>query len=272
MSHRIVVDGCELHGTARALDARDRGLAYGDGLFETMRLINGSIRFLERHLARLSAGCERLGIAAPDRALIEQDLTLIASGAREGVVKLIVTRGTGGRGYQPPRQQAPTRLLFFDGVPDDTPGQAITLRWCRMQLARNPVLAGIKHLNRLEQVLARAEWRDPAIDEGLMLDTEGCVVCGTSSNLFLVTGGTLVTPDLEHCGVHGVMRSAVLSTAQTASIECVERAISRGEVEGARELFVTNAVRGIRPVARLNGRLLETGPVTRELARRLELW
>lgn len=272
MSLRIVVDGCELSGTARALDACDRGLAYGDGLFESMRLTNGSIRLLERHLARLGAGCERLGIVAPDRALIERDLTAVASGALEGVVKLIVTRGVGSRGYLPPEQATPTRLLLREDAPDDAPGRAITLRWCRTRLARNVALAGIKHLNRLEQVLARAEWRDPAVDEGLMLDTDGRVVGGTSSNLFLVTGGRLVTPGLDYCGVRGVMREAVIGAARAASMACIERDVRRSEVEEAQELFVTNAVRGIRPVGRLNGRLLETGPVTRQLARRLELW
>ncbi len=211
MSVALLINGLQPTDRTHALGVDDRGLQYGDGVFETALLIRGRIRFLEDHLLRLEAGCLRLGITCPERAALLKDLGVLTAGRGEGVLKIIVTRGGGGRGYRPPDKPAPTRILALYPLVGATalPGAGIAVRWCETRLGRNPGLAGIKHLNRLEQVLAQAEWRDPTIAEGLMLDTEGEVVAATSGNLFIVRDGMLSTPDLRYCGIRGVMRGRV---------------------------------------------------------------
>jgi len=264
-----LVNGSRVRDQRHGVDLEERGLAYGDGVFETMSLRDGAIRFVADHLARLRLGCERLGIATPSAAILEGDLQTICVGRRTGIVKLIVTRGAGGRGYRATDTPATRIVLLYEGM-DTSVGAAISIRWCDTRLSRNPQLAGIKHLNRLEHVLAQSEWRDPAIAEGLMADTEGEVVCATASNLFLVIDGVLATPDLRYAGVRGVMRKQVLATAQQLGIEIGERVIRPEDIASASELFLTNAVRGVRPVISLESRRWEIGPITRQLLRALE--
>jgi 4-amino-4-deoxychorismate lyase len=141
----------------------------------------------------------------------------------------------------------------------------IAVRWCTTRLARNQQLAGIKHLNRLEQVLAQNEWTDEQIAEGLMLDTESELISATASNLFMVCDGVLATPDLRFSGIRGVMREQVIGLAQQARIQIEERALRPDDLLGATEAFTTNAVRGIRPIVSLDDRRWPIGAVTKRL-------
>jgi len=228
----------------------DRGLLYGDGLFETMHLGNGRVQFLDDHLQRLTDGCNRLKIDVPEIALLHDELQRLVADHHDGVLKLIVTRGHGGRGYRPPVNAEPVRLWqLFAPVSSNT--QALTVRWCETRLARNSLLAGMKHLNRLEQVMAQSEWNDPQIGEGLLTDTEGELICGTMSNVFLIVDGTLVTPDLRYCGVAGIMRKNILIVAGELKLGIEVRAVRPEELYAASEVFVTNAIRGVRSVATL---------------------
>ncbi len=227
----------------------ERGLLYGDGVFETMLLQNGQVRFIDDHLQRLRQGCEQLHILTPENKLLDDELAQLQQQHREGIIKLIITRGRGGRGYRPSVNQ-PTRILqLFASVVASTGG--ITVRWCETRWARNSLLAGIKHLNRLEQVMAQSEWNDPQIAEGLMLDTEDELISGTMSNVFMMIDDVLVTPDLRFCGVQGVMRKNVLRYARDMNILVEERAVRSEELRSATEVFVTNTVRGIQPVVTL---------------------
>lgn len=256
-----------------AVSALDRGLAYGDGVFESMRSCHGRIPLLEMHLQRLHSSCGRLRIELDIeqvRREIQQLLILSsAAGRSSGVIKLIVTRGPGGRGYRAPHGQQSTRVLIE--FPHQPPAQAwlsqgISLRYCDTRLGLNPQLAGIKHLNRLEQVLARSEWDDPGIVEGLMADTRGRIVEGISSNLFLVSGGRLITPLIEGCGVAGVMRRYIIEEAAPAlSLQVTEMHCERVLLAGAQELFVCNAVQGVLAVNSLGGRNWRPGAVTRRV-------
>ena len=234
------------------IDCRDRGLQYGDGLFETMLVRRGCIRLLELHLERLSEGCRRLALAAP-AAGIEREVVLRARQCTDGVLKLILTRGRGARGYRPTGDARCTRVLSLYPLPSG-PAGARTVRLCRTRLGINPDLAGLKTLNRLESVMARAEWRDERIWEGLMRDVEGSIVCGTMSNVFLRRGSTLMTPALDRCGVAGIMRRWVLEQAADLHLAVWQGRLPIEAFRDAEEVFMTNAVQGIVPV-----RLIQAG-------------
>lgn len=238
------------------LDCRDRGLQYGDGVFETMRVLKGRIRLLELHLDRLYSGCRALRLKAPQRPRLRLELTRRASRRRDGVLKLIITRGSGPRGYRPSGAQRCTRIvslhaLAHRGSAEDS--MPVRLRVCATPLGANPALAGLKTLNRLESVVARAEWSDIEIWDGLMCDVDGNFVCGSMSNLFLRRGSLLLTPPLDRCGVAGVMRRWILQHAGTLSLRTVERRVRWQDLRSAEEMFMCNAVAGIRSVRSIEG-------------------
>ncbi|HEY2346612.1 MAG TPA: aminodeoxychorismate lyase [Xanthomonadaceae bacterium] len=244
-----------------ALDPRDRGLAYGDGVFETVLVHHGEPVWWDEHLRRLERGCAVLGIRGPDRDFLRAEAGAMVAGCARGVLKLIVTRGIGERGYARSPDASPTLAMSLSDAPSAPPPQGLTLRWCETRLAIQPRLAGIKHLNRLEQVLARGEWSDPSIHEGLLCDTAGRVVSATSANLFVLRGGHWLTPSMADCGIAGTCRAWLLGNVPGA----VETALSREEVESAGALVLCNAVRGILPVAALGERRWATRDATRAL-------
>lgn len=243
------------------LDATDRGLQYGDGLFETMAVRDGRARFFDWHLERLAVGAGRLSIALPPARWLADEVARAWPQGR-GVVKLILTRGPAARGYRPPRETRPTCIVSGQDWPAWPPAcwiDGVRLRWCALRLARQPQLAGLKHLNRLEQVLARSEWDDPAIAEGLMMDDRNHVISGTQTNLFAVIGGRLVTPALDACGVAGVMRRAFRGWSAEQGDIAEERPVKQAELADATELIVTNSLIGAWPVRELAGRELAVG-------------
>lgn len=237
-----------INGTpATRIDCRDRGLSYGDGLFETMRVQAGRIRLERYHLERLAAGLLRVGIEAPPRRLLLAELHDGARRLKSGVLKLMVTRGSGSRGYRPTGDERTTRILIASPLPEERAGP-VRLRVCALVLAEQPLLAGIKSLNRLESVLARREWRSAAIFDGLLRDRRGNLVCGTMSNLFLRHERRLLTPSLRRCGVEGVMRRWVIEQAARVDLKLVERDIRWADLRAANEVFVSNAVVGLKSV------------------------
>jgi 4-amino-4-deoxychorismate lyase len=236
--------------------ATDRGLQFGDGLFETVAIKNGRPCLWRRHMERLSSGCSRLGIEPPDADQLYEEVMAETGEETRGVIKIIVTRGPGRRGYRPQPNHTPTRILSWsqDPVfPEQVYQRGIVARLCSTRLGWNPALAGLKHLNRLEQVLARSEWNDPSVQEGLMMDTADCVIEGTSSNLFVVQDERIYTPDLSRCGVAGVMQGLVIEIAQNLNIPIIITDISLHDLWTADGLFVTNSLIGIWPVRELSG-------------------
>lgn len=255
------------------IDFADRGFQYGDGLFETIEVRNGAPLFLDDHLARLHTGCKRLLIPCIDPAMLEQEIRQFCSEVKQAVVKLIVTRGQGGRGYRLPESVQPSRLLSLHPYPDypDSFYQAgVVVRVCKLRLGCNPALAGIKHLNRLEQVLARAEWDDEGIQEGLLLDYSGFVVEGTMSNVFYIKQGVLITPLIDQCGVRGVMRDIIISLAKQLSVQVQEKSCTLAELQQADEIFLTNSIIGLWPVRQLQKRSYSIGGLTRKLQSELQ--
>jgi 4-amino-4-deoxychorismate lyase len=233
------------------ISAANRGLHYGDGLFETLRVQQGRVPLWPQHLARLRAGAQRLDIALPDVAFIESQINTHIAGCDAGVLKLLLTRGDGGRGYAPPDAALPVWQLGLHPLPERV-RNGLRLHLCDTRLAIQPALAGIKHCNRLEHVLARREVVLAGGDEGLMQDSDGRVVSATAANLLVLRDGRWFTPPVQRCGVAGVLRGWLLAQGLVALAE-----LALGDVESADALALCNAVRGILPVSLLEASLLE---------------
>lgn len=246
----------------------DRGLQYGDGLFETLAVIDGSPRLWDRHMARLGRGEEALGLPPTDKQLLHQEADRLCAESGQGVLKIILTRGSGGRGYRPPASPEPRRIISLHPWPDYPESwyaDGMRLRLCQTRWSSNQRLAGIKHLNRLDQVLARNEWQDPEIAEGVMCDHQGRVISATQGNLFLLTDGVLKTPALDQAGIAGVMRDLVLQSAESLHIPLQIGAVSLDDLYRADALFVTNAILGTCPVGRFEEQIYDSRAVPQGL-------
>ncbi len=269
---------------AHEISLLDRGLHYGDGLFETLAVKEGRAQLWERHLARLEQGCQRLHFPPPDGAALHDEAHALCTGHERAVLKILWTRGSGGRGYRIDRgidrgidhgkaaAARQTRALLLYRAPDygAAPRRAgIAVRCCATRLGANAALAGIKHLNRLEQVLARDEWSDAGIAEGLMRDTHGRVICATASNVFAVRDGALLTPVLDECGVHGVMRGLIMETAASWGMAVHQTALRMEDLFAAEEVFLSNSLFGVWPVRRIDEIALKPGALAQRLAETL---
>lgn len=265
---RILIDG----RPGDRLSVLDRALHYGDGLFETIRLAAGYPCQWQRHMDRLILGAERLGIDMPDTALLAAEAAEVTWGQREGILKLILSRGEGGRGYAPPVPATPRRLFLTYPLPSAQGRdwrQGVVVRYCQTPVSINPVLAGIKHLNRLDAVLARAEWNDPAIAEGLMFESTGELVSGTMTNVFLWDGRCLMTPPVDRGGIAGTVRGLTLELAARLGIDCLVTRLDRAALDQARGLFLTNSIVGVWPVRELGRRRFDLTQLPWDLLDRL---
>ena len=250
------------------VSVHDRGLLYGDGVFETIAIRNGNIEFFEQHLQRLAKGCESLLIPKPDIETIRQEAQSLRKDKANQVLKIIITRGQSERGYQIPDNQQPTRIIELAPLPDypseyTTDGVSVML--CQHRLGINPALAGIKHLNRLEQVLARNEIKNTNFAEGLMMDLNSHIIEGTMTNIFAVKAGKLTTPDLSGCGVAGVMRAVMLELAEEDNIPCNIVKITQADLLSSDEIFLTNSLIGVWPVRNIGEQKLKPGEITKKL-------
>lgn len=260
----VLIDG----QSARAEFAHDRGLAYGDGIFETVALRHGRLLCWDAHFARLRHGCEALGFAPPAHAVLTEECGRLTHQSRHGVIKIIVTRGSGGRGYRIPAVAQPRRIVALHPWPDDIdPDNRTGVKtWiCTHRLSPNTATAGLKHLNRLDQVLASREWPGADFFEGLMLDPEGRLIEGTRSNLFVVKRGIVHTPDLGRCGVNGIIRDAVLAACRREGIPVTVEPLATAALTMVDEVFICNSIIGIRPVTRVGcgaGITFRPGPVS----------
>jgi len=247
------------------IPADDRGLQYGDGLFETLAVIGGLPRFWQLHIDRLTIACTALRLNTPPQNLLLREVQTVSAGLGDCVVKIVLTRGSSGRGYAGSIDADPCRIVSAHSLPEHLERdalQGVHARICNLRLAIQPALAGIKHLNRLEQILARLEWDDANVPEGILLDPEDHVVSAISGNLFLLSGERMLTPRMDRCGVRGVMRAAILHAFKS---RCEQRRITLDMLPEADEVFVCNAVRGIVPLTRIGHWEYAIGPGTRNL-------
>jgi 4-amino-4-deoxychorismate lyase len=250
MQNLFLIDG-KLENT---LSPYDRGFSYGDGVFRTLPILQGQAEQWTRHYNKLSSDCQVLGIACPSEDQLLSDLATLFADGGDGVAKMVVTRGEGARGYAIPAGMAPRRIVLRSSraeYPDAHRSEGVNLHLCNLRLAAQPRLAGIKHLNRLENVLARTEWSSPDIAEGLLLDQDGYVIEGTMSNLFLRTASLLRTPDLKRCGVAGVTRDRILELAPELGLRGEIGNITLEELKNADEVVICNSLIGVWQVRTL---------------------
>jgi 4-amino-4-deoxychorismate lyase len=252
----MTVGWFSIDGAIKTVPADDRGLQYGDGVFDTIAIRQGRARLPGLHIERLRIGCERLGMEIPATdALLGMLESAIASAAchGSGVAKFVVTRGSGQRGYRYSSDSNPRILLGIFESPvhaRDCWTHGVEIRICNVRLGSQPALAGIKSLNRLEQVLARNEWKTESIAEGVMLDADSNIVCGTMTNLFLVSDGGLSTPAITTAGVSGVMRRHIIARSATDGLNVTVAPIPVRMLTECSEVFLSNSQIGIWPVRR----------------------
>lgn len=264
MTQRYLING----EPATGLSPLDRGLAYGDGVFRTLVASGGEPQHWALQHARLSDDCRALGIDCPDADTLLADIHRLVRDGTHAVIKIVVTRGVSDRGYAMPVEARPTRIVIRSDYPAYAAScfnEGVRLRVCRMRLAPQPQLAGIKHLNRLENVLARAEWNDDGIAEGILLDIDGHVIEGTMSNILLRTGSTLATPDLRRCGVAGLTRQRILDAAPELGCRPVVTELTLDDLLRADEVMICNSVIGVWQVRAIDDRRWPQQPLAGRL-------
>lgn len=255
------------------IDVFDRGFMYGDGVFETIRVVNGQPLLWDYHIKRLTHGCSVLKIPT-DRNTVQQlrtglDTVVAEAGSinKTCVVKLVVSRGAGGRGYQLPELPSVNKVIICYPAPEYPPSHSsvgINMLTCQHRLSENPVLAGIKHLNRLDQVLASAELTGE-VAEGLMLNQAGQVIEGTKSNVIFFEERGIVSPDTRLCGVDGVARQYIFDNVSELGLDARIDTVKPSEIGRFKGMAIINSVLGLWPVSRLDGRELPLSPLASEL-------
>lgn len=254
----------------------DRAFQYGDGLFETIAIRNGEPRLWEFHLERLATGCERMRIAMPDSQNLRQQLDDAIAQCEENpaycTAKIIISCGVSARGYA---RASPTDARTYIGVFATLPvavehyRDGVETRVCRTRLALFSVTAGLKTLNRLEQVLARSESIVRPVFEGFTLDADDRLICGTMSNVFIVSNQSIITPTLHRCGVEGVMRRHAIETLRDNGTTVEIRDVDVSELYRSDEVFLTNSQFGILPVRRCEEKAWLRHPATRDVMARM---
>ncbi|MDE9620259.1 aminodeoxychorismate lyase [Citrobacter portucalensis] len=247
--------------TSDLLPADDRGLQFGDGCFTTARFVDGRVLLLASHIARLQQACTRLAIPYQQWQMLIEEMCHLAQLHTHGVLKVIITRGSGGRGYSGANCRNATRILSVSAWPehyDRWRQEGITLALSPVRLGRNPLLAGLKHLNRLEQVLIRSHLEQTDADEALVLDSEGWVTECCAANLFWRKGDVVYTPRLDQAGVNGIMRQFCIRMLAQSPFSIVEVYAGLEEVMQADEIVVCNALMPVIPVRACGDTLLSS--------------
>ncbi|PXW36772.1 4-amino-4-deoxychorismate lyase [Klebsiella oxytoca] len=245
-----------INGTeSETLAVNDRGVQFGDGCFTTARIVGGRVQFLPAHLARLQTTCERLFITFSNWKVLVEEMQRLAQPHQEGVLKVMITRGTGGRGYSTVGCTNPTRILSVSLYPAHYARwreEGVSLSLSPVRLGRNPSLAGLKHLNRLEQVLIRSHLEQTDADEALVLDSEGWLTECCAANLFWRKGAEVFTPSLDQAGVNGIMRQYCIAQLAPSPFRVVEVTMRPELLREADEVLICNALMPLVPVRRWN--------------------
>jgi len=250
----------------------DRALQYGDGIFETIPIQNRKILCIDEHLDRLEKGCERIKISIPDKSIIKNEISSLIDTNDQAVIKIIISRGQGERGYKIPDNIKPTRIISIFPWPDyskEFSKSGIKTKVCSYRYSNNSVLAGVKHLNRLEQILARGEWSDNDIAEGIVMNSDNYVIEGTMSNIFCITDKILHTPDLSLCGIEGIVRDKIINLSNKFGFKIEIKKITLDFLLNAEEIFMCNSLIGIWPVNSIDGKLFLEHKETEKIKNKL---
>jgi len=250
----------------------DRALHYGDGVFETIAIQDGKVLCFDEHLNRLEKGCKKIKIPVQDKTIIKNEILSLTENTDRAVVKIIITRGQGGRGYKIPDNIESTRIISLFPWPDYSSELSIfgiKTKLCNYRYSNNPVLAGIKHLNRLEQILARAEWGDKKIIEGIVMNSDNYIIEGTMSNIFCILEKTLYTPDLSLCGIEGIVREKIINLADKLKFKIEIKKITLDFLLNAEEIFMCNSLIGIWPINSIDEKLFLEHKETQKIRNKL---
>jgi len=261
--HTYLINGSFDH----AISPFDRGFAYGDGVFRTLVMRDGLPENWPLHYQKLVADCGAIGIVCPSAELLMSDLQqlFLPDGLTENhlaIAKIIITRGEGERGYAPPAVTMPLRVVIKTAMPqypEENFVNGVSSYVCETRLAPQPRLAGIKHLNRLENVLARMEWNDPTITDGIMLDADNNVIECTSANIFARFGDVLLTPSLHQCGVAGVTRQRIMNIAHLLSLKIVVETLNVEKLLSADEAMICNSLYGAWQIREIQHKTWQAG-------------
>ncbi|PKG81783.1 aminodeoxychorismate lyase [Colwellia sp. 75C3] len=249
---------CSVNGQQQTdITITDRGLAYGDGIFTTAKIVKGKVILLDKHIERLVYGCQRLKIQAPSRQRLMEQLQSAAKDFPLAVVKVMITAGSGGRGYSRVglSDNATNLIIMVSDFPNHyqvLAHRGINLGDSKQQIATSSMLGGIKHLNRLEQVLLRAELDERIEDDLIVTNCQGNVIEATSSNLFYWFNEQLCTPDVSTSGVDGIIRQTIIAKSPQVKV-CKTKL---GDLKQAQAMFICNSLMGIMPVKKYNNRIL----------------
>ena len=243
----------------QAISPLDRGFAYGDGVFRTMVIRSGLPVNWPLHYQKLVADCAAIGIVCPSAELLMSDFLQLFSiedvdSEKQEVAKIMITRGEGERGYKPPAVTTPTRVIIRSAMPQyvkESYTGGVQLHVCNTRLSSQVKLAGVKHLNRLENILARMEWRDEDIFDGVLLDQQGGVIECTMSNIFARFDKVLVTPDLSECGVAGITRQRICDVSSALNLTAEVAPLSLSRMLQADELIICNSLYGAFQVSKI---------------------
>ncbi len=252
----------------------DRGFAYGDGVFRTLIVRDGQPENWPLHYQKLVADCAAINIVCPSAEILMSDLLQLFSLTETAVAKIIITRGEGERGYALPAITAPMRVLLKSALrsyPESHFTDGVNLHVCSTQLAAQPLLAGVKHLNRLENVLARMEWTDPNIADGVMLDMENNVIECTAANIFARFNDTLITPSLVQCGIAGITRQRIIDNAHLWLLKAKVSKLSLEQLFSADEVIITNSLFGVWQVKNIMLRNWEPNTLAKNIRKTLKV-
>lgn len=263
LTHSYLVNG----SFNQAISPFDRGFAYGDGVFRTIKMQGGLPECWPQHYQKLVADCAAINIVCPSPELLMSDIAQLFSSDAEtekqaAVAKIIITRGEGNRGYAPPAITAPMRVVTKSPMPEYPEArftQGVTLTVCEMRLAVQRQLAGIKSLNRLENVLARMEWSSPDIADGIMLDMQGNVIECTAANIFARYSDTLITPSLQQCGIAGITRQRIIELAGTLTLKTLIETFDLEKLLAADEVIICSSLYGAWQVNMIQQHVIKTG-------------
>ena len=252
------------------ISVEDRAVQYGDGIFETIAVKEKLLEFWKEHYQRLNKGCTILKIKCPSEFFLKKEISKFIKKTKKNkfILKIIISRGVGGRGYNPPRNSKPTRILGIYDWPnylEKNFTKGIMMDVCKTRISAQPFLSQIKHLNRLEQIIARSEWQNKSISESIMLDLNDNVIEGTMSNIFGIKKNIFYTPIIENSGVEGIMRGVILKLLKKNKKKYVIKEITLKEFLKFDEVFVCNSIFGIWPVIKVSKKKFSFGEKTKKI-------